>query len=115
MAKKSKSVITDNINSEWKFYTYTTSIRTNLALRTRSILKGIAESIDTSDDNKINSAIKDAMNSAVDRIDTTNRIIEETTAIKNKVEEKIENTVTTITEKARSAIKNAINSLFKRK
>lgn len=87
IAKKSKSVITDQITEDWKFYTYTTSIRTNLALRTQAILMGIADSIDTTGDNAITSAAKELIYAAAGHIDTTNRIIEETTAVKEAIEE----------------------------
>lgn len=112
VAKKSKSVITDKINADWKFYTYTTSVRTNFALRTQALLRGIADSIDTTGDNKVTSAVKEAFNSAADNINTSNRISEQTTAIKNKVEEGIKNTVTTVAEKAREAAMNAVKKLF---
>ena len=113
VAKKSRSVITDRITGSWKFYTYTTSIRTNLALRTQAILRGIADSIDTTGDNAITSAAKEALNSAADNVDTSNRIIEETTAVKEEVEKNIKNTVTTIAGKARDAAKNAIKTIFR--
>ncbi len=112
VAKKSKSVVTDRLTRDWKFYTYTTSIRTNLALRTQAILKGIADHIDTTGDNVISSAVKDAVNSAADNIDTSNRSVEETEAAKEKVKEGLSNIMSGIASKARDAAKNTIKTLL---
>lgn len=48
---------------------------------------GIADSIDTTGDNAITSAAKELIYAAAGHIDTTNRIIEETTAVKEAIEE----------------------------
>lgn len=112
VAKKSRSVVTDKITAGWKFYTYTTSIRTNLALRTQAILRGIADSIDTTEDNAVTSAVKETINEAADNLDTSNRISQETTAVKKEAEKTVKNAVTTMAEKAREAAKKAVKTIF---
>lgn len=113
IAKKSKSVVTDEINYDWTFYTYSTSIRTNLALRTKSILQKIADSIDTTGGNAISTTAKDIVQKTADSIDTTNRIIEQTTAIKNKIEDKVKSTASSIGSKLLSGTKDAIKTVFR--
>ena len=112
VARKSKAVITGKIDINWRFYTGTTSIRTNLALRTKAILQGIADSIDTTGNNKINAAAKEAVQKLADSIDTTNRIIEKTTEIQNNIKEKAETTANNIAQKALDLTKKTIKTIF---
>lgn len=86
VVKEAKSVITSEIDDDWTFYTASTSLRTNLALKTKALIKGIADCIDTSGNSKLNANVKDALTKAADNIDTSNRIVEQTTAIKNAIE-----------------------------
>ena len=54
----------------------------------------------------ISAVVKDALNESADNLDTTNRIIEETTAIQNEIHETISNAASAI---AKSVVKSAVN------
>ena len=104
VARESRNVISCEITPEWKYYTATSSIRTNLALQLQSVIRGIADSVDTSGSSAIAAAAKDVLNNMADNLDTTNRIIEETVAVQEQVKETVTNVVTQVANKAVSAI-----------
>ena len=66
----------------------------------------LANAIDTTGDNAITTAAKDVTQKIADSIDTSNRIIEQTTAIQNKVKE-------TVTETAKTVAKTALKTTLK--
>lgn len=92
IVKEAKGVITDNIDENWTFYNISTSRRTNIALHVKALLQGIADSIVT-DGSDLNTAAQDTINGIADSIDTSNRILEETTEIINAIEETVEEIV----------------------
>ena len=104
VARESRSVVTCEITPDWKFYTATTSIRTNLALQVQSIIRGIADSVDTSGQSVIAATAKNILNEMADNLDTTNRIIEETTAIQEEIHETVSNVISSIASTALKAV-----------
>lgn len=87
VAKSAKSVVTSEINYSWVFYNYSTSIRTNLALKNQALIRGIANSIDTSGKSMLNAAIRSGLNFVADNIDTSNHLAGITGAIQEKVDD----------------------------
>ena len=104
VAKASESVVTCELTTDWKFYTATTSIRTNLALQVQSVIRGLADSVDTSGQSVIAATAKEILNEMADNLDTTNRIIEETTAIQEEIHETVSNVVSSIASTALKAV-----------
>ena len=104
VAKASESVVTCELTTDWKFYTATTSIRTNLALQVQSVIRGLADSVDTSGQSVIAATAKEILNEMADNLDTTNRIIEETTAIQEEIHETVSNVVSSIASSALKAV-----------
>ena len=104
VAKASESVVTCELTTDWKFYTATTSIRTNLALQVQSIIRGLADSVDASGQSVIAATAKEILNGMADNIDTTNRIIEETTAIQEEIQEAVSNVVSNVVNAAVKAV-----------
>lgn len=85
VATRSKSVVAGQLTKDWIFYNYSTSLRTNSALKTQKILNGVAKAIDTTEDHPVTSAVKSTIQKIADRIDTTNRIKDQVTNIQNKI------------------------------
>ena len=104
VAKASESVVTCELTTDWKFYTATTSIRTNLALQVQSIIRGLVDSVDISGQSVIAATAKEILNEMADNLDTTNRIIEETTAIQEEIHETVSNVVSSIASTALKAV-----------
>ena len=100
VAKEAKSVITSDITPNWTFYTFSTSLRTNIALQVQSILRGMADSVDTSNENPVTTVAKDVLNEMADNVDTTNRIVEETTAIQNEIHNNVSAVVSNVVNTA---------------
>lgn len=103
VAKEAKSVVTSEITPAWTFYNFSTSLRTNIALQVQSILRGLADSMDTSHNNPITTAAKNVLNEMADNLDTTNRIIEETTAVQEAIQEAASNVVSKVVNTALKA------------
>ena len=104
VAKEAKSVVTSEITPAWTFYTFSTSLRTNLALQAQSIIRGLADSVDTSGQSVIAATAKEILNEMADNLDTTNRIIEETTAIQEEIHETVSNVVSNVVSSAVKAV-----------
>ena len=85
VATRSKSVVAGQLTKDWIFYNYSTSLRTNSALKTQKILNGVAKAIDTTEDHPVTSAVKSTIQKIADKIDTTNRIKAQVTSIQNKI------------------------------
>ncbi len=85
VATRSKSVVAGQLTKDWIFYNYSTSLRTNSALKTQKILNGVAKAIDTTEDHPVTSAVKSTIQKIADKIDTTNRIKDQVTNIQNKI------------------------------
>ena len=85
VATRSKSVVAGQLTKDWIFYNYSTSLRTNSALKTQKILNGVAKAIDTTEDHPVTSAVKSTIQRIADKIDTTNRIKDQVTNIQNKI------------------------------
>ena len=96
VVKEAKSVVTSEIDENWSFYTSSTSLRTNLALKLKAIIKGVADSIDTSGSSKLNAGTKDTLNKIADSIDTSNRIVDITTAIHDKIQDTVKSVAVSI-------------------
>lgn len=96
VATRSKSVIAGRLDRDWYFYNFSTSIRTNSALKTQKILNGVANAIDTTEDHPVTTAIKSTVQKIADKIDTSNRIIEQTTKIQNAVSTILSNTASKV-------------------
>lgn len=112
VAQKSKAVVTGEITSDWTYYNFTTSARTNSALKLQAILWGIEKSIDTSDDNVATAKAKEAVGKIAEKIDTSNRIIKQTTKVQNAVKDFLRKTASSIgqkvTDKAFSLVKTVL-------
>lgn len=93
---KSKAVVTGQIHLGWTFYTATTSPRANSALKLKAILKGIENSIDTTDNNPITTPAKSIVARITEKIDTNNRIAKQTTELKNKINEALKKVASSI-------------------
>ena len=106
VALKSKAVITSEITPDWMFYTSSTSIRTNIALKAKAIGQKIADGI-YAGDSKLLSGTKDALNSIVDKIDTSNHV----QPILNKIQAKIQETTTSMVTKAIENTTSAVKGL----
>lgn len=106
VAKEAKSVVTSEITPNWTFYNFSTSLRTNIALQVQSILRGMADSVDTTNGSTINTIARDTLNEMANNIDTSNRIIEETTAIQKEIREKVSSAATNV---VKSVLKSAVN------
>jgi hypothetical protein len=113
VAKESKNVVSCEITPDWKYYTATSSIRTNIALQLQSIIRGIADSVDTSGSSVISDVVKDALNEAANNLDTTNRIVEETVAVQEQVKEAVTNAATKVAGKAANAAADFVKWLIK--
>ena len=87
------------MDKDWIFYNYSTSLRTNSALKTKKILMGVEKAIDTTDDHPVTSAIKTTVQKIVDKIDTSNRIIEQTTKVQNAISSFLSSTASKIGNK----------------
>ena len=85
VATRSKSVVAGQLTKDWIFYNYSTSLRTNSALKTQKILNGVANAIDTTEDHPVTSAVKSTIQKIADKIDTTNRIKDQVTNLQNKI------------------------------
>lgn len=85
VATRSKSVVAGQLTKDWIFYNYSTSLRTNSALKTQKILNGVAKAIDTTEDHPVTSAVKSTIQKIADKIDTTNRIKDQVTNLQNKI------------------------------
>lgn len=103
--REGRAVVTGEITPEWKFYNFSTSLRTNIALKVKALLTETAKAIDTTGDNKITTAVKETTQKIADSIDTTNRIIEQTTAIQSKVQDVVKTTAKTV---AKTALKTTL-------
>ena len=112
VAKKSKSVITGKVDKDWIFYNYSTSLRTNSALKTKKILMGVEQAIDTTEDHPVTSAIKTTVQKIVDKIDTSNRIIEQTTKIQNAISSFLSNAASKIGNKVADFAFNALKTIL---
>ncbi len=112
VAKKSKAVITGKVDRNWIFYNYSTSLRTNSALKTKKILMGVEQAIDTTDDHPVTSAIKTTVQKIVDKIDTSNRIIEQTTKIQNAISSFLSSTASKIGNKVVDFAFNALKTIL---
>ena len=112
VAVKSKAVITSEITPDWMFYTPSTSIRTNIALKAKAIGQKIADGI-YAGDSKLLSATKDVVTSVVDKIDTTNHIQPVLNQIQAKVNETAKTVVTKTVQATTSAVKGLLSRLFK--
>ena len=106
VAKESKNVVSCEITPDWKYYTATSSIRTNIALQLQSVIRGIASSVDTSGSSVVSSVVKDALNEAANNLDTTNRIVEETVAVQEQVKEAVTNAATKVVTKTANVLAN---------
>ena len=110
VALKAKSVVSCELTPDWTFYSFTTSPRTNLALRVKALVEGFAASIDPGDSAML-AGVKETAENIAEAVDTTNRIVEQTTAIQEQVKE----TVTEVAKKAVQATVHVIaNVLFKK-
>lgn len=98
--------MTSVIDENWVFYNFSTSIRTNIALQSQSVLRDFAASIDTSGSSLIANTVKNTTEKIADSIDTSNRIIEQTTKIQNAIKE-------TVQEKAKALGQSAFSNLMK--
>jgi len=111
--REAKSVVTGDINGDWTFYNYSTSLRTNHALAKQAIIRGIANAIDTSGKSVVSQNVKDTLNTVADKIDTENHIKEQTTAIQNAVETAVKTTASSIGSKLLNTAFSVTKSLLK--
>ncbi|MBP5459679.1 MAG: hypothetical protein J6Y62_05925 [Clostridia bacterium] len=112
VATRAKMVVTGEVNREWIFYNFSTSPRTNGALRTAKALKGVANAIDTTEDHPVTSGIKSIVARIADRIDTTNHIAGLTTKIKNAISDVISKVASSIGSKVLDAAFKAIKKVM---
>ena len=115
MAKSSKSVITDNITRDWKFYTPSTSIRKDTALHAQSFAKALSEALVTNDTTivgKVNTAVKAQIDYFINNVDTTtNRTEKYVNAAKGAVKKNVSGILSKVIDKAAGYVKNRIGEL----
>lgn len=112
--KTNKSVITDEITTDWKFYTPTTSIRTNAALRFKAFMQELSKAIVTDDKTitgKVNTAVKDTIDKIVNSVDTKNYTEPYVTAAKKAVKDKVSGILSNVLQKAVATVKNTIKTI----
>ena len=112
VAARSKSVITGRVTADWYFYNFSTSLRTNNALRTQKILYGVANAIDTTEDHPVTTKVQAVVQKIANKIDTRNRIIQQTTAIQNKVSDFVTETASSVGTKVAGYVFKAIKSIL---
>lgn len=116
IVKANKSVITDKITKEWKFYTPTTSIRTNAALKFQAFMKEISNAIvtdDTTITGRVNARVKDTIDKIVARVDTNNYTEPYVTAVEKAVKSKVSDILSNVLQKAVATIKKDIKAIAK--
>ena len=105
-----KNVITSEINESWNFYTFSTSIRTNKALKLQAVIRNIADSMDDSQGNIAETTTKEVLNAVADNIDTSNWIEKAVPGIKGKITTKIKDTVkSTVSDIISKVVENVKN------
>ena len=116
IVKTNKSVITDEITTDWKFYTPTTSIRTNAALRFKAFMQELSNAIVTDDKTitgKVNTAVKNTIDKIVNSVDTKNYTEPYVTAAETAVKEKVSSILSNVIKKATQTVKNTIGTIIK--
>ena len=113
--KTNKSVITDKITRDWKFYTPTTSIRTNAALKFKAFMQEVSGAIVTDDtiNGKVNAAVKKTIETIVSRVDTKNYTEPYVTAVENAVKSRVSSILSSVLKKAVSTISKDIRIIAK--
>ena len=114
IVKTNKSVITDEITTDWKFYTPTTSMRTNAALRFKAFMQELSKAIVTDDKTitgKVNTAVKDTIDKIVNSVDTKNYTEPYVTAAKKAVKDKVSGILSNVLQKAVATVKNTIKTI----
>ena len=112
VATRSKSVVAGQLTKDWIFYNYSTSLRTNSALKTQKILNGVANAIDTTEDHPVTSAVKSTIQKIADKIDTTNRIKDQVTNIQNKISSFFSDIGSKIGNKVLDGVFNALKTVL---
>ncbi len=112
VATRSKSVVAGQLTKDWIFYNYSTSLRTNSALKTQKILNGVAKAIDTTEDHPVTSAVKSTIQKIADKIDTTNRIKDQVTNIQNKISSFFSDIGSKIGNKVLDGVFNALKTVL---
>lgn len=112
VATRSKSVVAGQLTKDWIFYNYSTSLRTNSALKIRKILMGVEQAIDTTEDHPVTTGIKATVHKIIERIDTSNRIIEQTTKIQNAISSFLSNAASKIGNKVADFAFNALKTIL---
>ena len=112
VATRSKSVVAGQLTKDWIFYNYSTSLRTNSALKTQKILNGVAKAIDTTEDHPVTSAVKSTIQKIADKIDTTNRIKDQVTSIQNKISSFFSDIGSKIGNKVLDGVFNALKTVL---
>lgn len=112
VATRSKSVVAGQLTKDWIFYNYSTSLRTNSALKTQKILNGVAKAIDTTEDHPVTSAVKSTIQKIADKIDTTNRIKDQVTNIQNKITSFFSDIGSKIGNKVLDGVFNALKTVL---
>ena len=103
--RAARSVVTDEITPDWKFYNISTSLRTNIALKVQAMLEGTSEAIYTEDGNEFSASAKEFLDKIIDNIDTSNHIEEPMDQLQNQFREMLKNNISKI-------MKNIIKSIF---
>ena len=112
VATRSKSVVAGQLTKDWIFYNYSTSLRTNSALKTQKILNGVAKAIDTTENHPVTSAVKSTIQKIADKIDTTNRIKDQVTSIQNKISSFFSDIGSKIGNKVLDGVFNALKTVL---
>lgn len=112
VAARSKSVVTGNVDRNWIFYNYSTSLRTNSTLRTQKILRGVANAIDTTEDHPVTTGVKSIVSRIAERLDTSNRIEGITTRIQNSILNFIKDTASSLGGKLLDGAASVIKTIL---
>lgn len=112
VAARSKSVVTGNVDRNWIFYNYSTSLRTNSTLRTQKILRGVANAIDTTEDHPVTTGVKSIVSRIAERLDTSNRIEGITTRIQNSIRNFIKDTAISLGGKVLDGAASVIKTIL---
>ena len=115
VSQKAKAVFTSEITPEsFTFYTSSTSLRTNVALKAQAIGRKIAQSIDTSNGSKTLTAAQDTISKVAESIDTSNHIQPILNQVTQTVKTAVTNVVTQTIKNTTSMLKNMF-SMFTKK
>lgn len=110
--KAARSVVTDEITPNWKFYNISTSLRTNIALKVQAMLEGTSEAIYTEDGDQFSASAKEFLDKIIDNIDTSNHIEDQMDDLQGKLHDMMRDKMATVLNNILKAILRAIKEVL---